>query len=122
MNFSQWGKEPESTGYDKEILRNIGKSTVHVPSDFNVHSRIDRMFIKPRDKAIDADKIDWATAEAMALGSLSFDGYNARLVGEDSERGTFSQRHTILHDQETAAKFMPLLDAPYMKEHRNGRI
>jgi 2-oxoglutarate dehydrogenase E1 component len=56
------------------------------------------MFMKPRGKAIDADKIDWATAEAMALGSLSFDGYNARLVGEDSERGTFSQRHTVLHD------------------------
>lgn len=122
MNFSQWGKEPEHTGYDIDALRNIGKSTVHVPEGFNVHSRIERMFMKPRQKAIDANKIDWATAEAMALGSLSFEGYNARLVGEDSERGTFSQRHTVLHDQEDAHKTMPLLDAPFMREHSKGRI
>jgi len=49
-------------------------------------------------KALDAGSIDWATAEAMALGSLAFEGYNARMVGEDSERGTFSQRHAVFHD------------------------
>lgn len=122
MNFSQWGKEPEHTGYDTAKLKEIAKSTVVIPESFNVHSRIKRMFIDARLKSIENNKIDWATAEAMAMGSLSFDGYNARLVGEDSERGTFSQRHTVMHDQETAAKTMPLLDSPYMKENSKGRI
>jgi len=55
-----------------------------------VHDRLKRMYIDDRIKSLDAGKIDWASAEAMALGSLAFEGYNARLVGEDSERGTFS--------------------------------
>jgi len=54
----------------------------------------------------------------MALGSLSFDGYNARLVGEDSERGTFSQRHGILTDQVTFEKTCPLLEAPLTAEFK----
>lgn len=56
------------------------------------------MYIADKLKVLDAGKVDWATAEAMALGSLQFDGYNSRLVGEDSERGTFSQRHMVFHD------------------------
>ena len=56
------------------------------------------MFIGPRLKSIEKGQIDWATAEAMALGSLAFEGFNARLVGEDSERGTFSQRHALFTD------------------------
>jgi 2-oxoglutarate dehydrogenase complex dehydrogenase (E1) component-like enzyme len=56
------------------------------------------MFIEPKLKSLERGNIDWATAEAMALGSLAFDGYNSRLVGEDSERGTFSQRHAVFHD------------------------
>ena len=63
-----------------------------------MHDRLERMFINERRKAIEAGNIDWATAEAMALGSLTFDGFNSRLVGEDSERGTFSQRHLVYHD------------------------
>jgi len=59
------------------------------------------MYIADRTKTLDSGKVDWASAEAMALGSLTFDGYNSRLVGEDSERGTFSQRHMVFHDQES---------------------
>lgn len=55
-----------------------------------MHSRLSRMYIADRTKTIESGKADWASAEAMALGSLTFDGYNSRLVGEDSERGTFS--------------------------------
>lgn len=57
------------------------------------------MHIANRLKGIEADQIDWATAEAMAMISLNMDGYNVRLVGEDVERGTFSQRHLVFHDQ-----------------------
>lgn len=90
MDFSQWGKEPEHTGYDTKKLLDIGRATVDLPSDFNAHDRLKRMFIEPRLKALDKGHIDWASAEAMALGSLAHEGFNARLVGEDSERGTFS--------------------------------
>lgn len=56
------------------------------------------MYIEPKLKSLSQGQIDWATAEAMALVSLAQEGYNSRLVGEDSERGTFSQRHAVLHD------------------------
>lgn len=54
-------------------------------------------------------------AEASAFGSLITDGYNVRLVGEDSERGTFSQRHAIFTDQTTSKPFVPLRESPYMQ-------
>ena len=98
MEFSQWGSEPQSTGYDQSKLLEIAKSTVNIREGFNVHSRLQKMFIEPRLKSIEKGRIDWATAEAMALGSLAFEGFNSRLVGEDSERGTFSQRHTVFTD------------------------
>lgn len=80
------------------------------------------MFIQERKKSIEEGQIDWATAEAMALGSLAFDGFNSRLVGEDSERGTFSQRHLVFHDQVTGEKCMPIRDSQYMQDNLDGRI
>ena len=74
---------------------------MEIPQGFNVHPRLQKMFIDQRLKALADGRVDWATAEAMALGSLSIEGFNSRLVGEDSERGTFSQRHTVFHDQVT---------------------
>ena len=56
------------------------------------------MFIESRIKTIESGKFDWATAEAVAFGSLAIEGFNVRLVGEDSERGTFSQRHVVFTD------------------------
>jgi 2-oxoglutarate dehydrogenase complex dehydrogenase (E1) component-like enzyme len=56
------------------------------------------MHIANRLSNIDNNEFDWATAEAMAYGSLLIDGYNVRLSGEDVERGTFSQRHAVFHD------------------------
>ena len=80
------------------------------------------MFIEARLKQIEKGKIDWATAEAMALGSLAFEGFNSRLVGDDSERGTFSQRHTVFTDQTTGKRCMPLLESQFMKENLKGRL
>jgi 2-oxoglutarate dehydrogenase E1 component len=56
------------------------------------------MHIANRIKGINENKVDWASAEAMAMASLNMQGYNVRLVGEDVERGTFSQRHLVFHD------------------------
>ena len=61
-----------------------------MPENFNVHPRLQKMFINSRQKSIEKGVYDWATAEAMALGSLTFEGFNTRVVGEDTERGTFS--------------------------------
>ena len=67
------------------------------------------MHITNRLKSIDQNKIDWATAEAMALVSLNMQGFNTRIIGEDVERGTFSQRHMVFHDQKEYGKtFTPL--------------
>lgn len=121
MNFSQWGKEPEQTGYETNTLKEMVKATVDIPEGFNVHSRLRRMYIEDRLKSINNDKVDWASAEAMALGSLAFEGYNTRLVGEDSERGTFSQRHMVFHDQDNGNECRPFRDSQFMKQAK-GRM
>ena len=115
MQFSQWGEEPAQTGFDTAKLVDIAKSTVDLPAGFNVHPRLKKMFIDPRIKTIESGKFDWATAEAIAFGSLASEGYNVRLVGEDSERGTFSQRHAVFTDQETTQAFRPLIQSNYMQ-------
>jgi len=65
---------------------------------------LEKFHIANRLKGLNADKIDWATAEAMALGSLNLEGYNTRIIGEDSERGTFNHRHAVFTDQEVPGK------------------
>lgn len=83
------------------------------------------MHIKSRLKDIDEDKYDWATAEAMACGSLIVDGFNVRIVGEDVERGTFSHRHAVLQDSTSlsGSKFTtPLRDSQFMKANSKGRF
>lgn len=92
--------EPKNgTGWDPKKLLDIGKISVEYKEGNVVpHQRLVKMHIANRLKGIEENKLDWATAEAMAFGSLLIDGYNVRLTGEDSERGTFSQRHAVLHD------------------------
>lgn len=81
------------------------------------------MHIANRSKAIDEDRIDWATAEAMALTSLNHEGYNTRLIGEDVERGTFSQRHMVYHDQERFGEtFSPLVQNIDRTNKKLGRM
>ena len=98
MQFSHLGKEPESTGVQGQTLIDIGKASVQVPIGFKAHERLTRTHIGSRITAIDKNEIDWATAEAMAVGSLLTEGYNVRISGEDVERGTFSQRHMVIVD------------------------
>ena len=79
-----------------------------MPDGFHVHRTIQR-FLDNRRKAIETGEgIDWATAEALAFGSLLLEGHPVRLSGQDCERGTFSQRHSVLIDQETEERYMPL--------------
>jgi 2-oxoglutarate dehydrogenase complex dehydrogenase (E1) component-like enzyme len=96
MHFSQNGKDPDTTGFCETALTNIIKASVEFPESIKPHNRLQRMHIAHRLKSIEEDKLDWATAEAMACGSLTIDRYNVRIVGEDVERGTFSHTHAVL--------------------------
>jgi 2-oxoglutarate dehydrogenase E1 component len=96
-----------NTGVALATLREIGKKITTVPDGFHVHRTIQR-FLDTRRKAIETGEgIDWSTAEALASCTLLLDGHRVRLSGQDSERGTFSQRHAVLIDQESEARHTP---------------
>ena len=95
------------TGVAIEKLKEIGAKITSVPEGFHVHRTIAR-FLDARRKSIeDGTGIDWSTGEALAFCSLLLEGHRVRLSGQDSERGTFSQRHSVLIDQENEARHTP---------------
>jgi 2-oxoglutarate dehydrogenase E1 component len=97
-----------NTGVAVETLKDMGERLTAVPKDFHVHRTIQR-FLDARGKAIETGQgIDWSTAEALSFGSLLLEGHHVRLSGQDSERGTFSQRHSVLVDQENEDRHTPL--------------
>ncbi len=96
------------TGVEIAKLKEIGTRITAVPEGFQVHRTIGR-FLDNRRRMIDTGEgLDWATGEALAFGSLLDEGRPVRLSGQDSERGTFTQRHSVLIDQETEARYIPL--------------
>ncbi len=95
------------TGVELATLKEIGQKITALPPGFHLHRTLTR-FLENRHKAIETGAgIDWATAEALAFCSLLRDGHRVRLSGQDSERGTFSQRHAVLTDQETEERYTP---------------
>ena len=95
------------TGVDVAVLKDIGRKITRVPDGFRVHRTVQR-FLDNREKAIENGVgIDWATGEALALCTLMLEGHRVRLSGQDSERGTFSQRHSVLFDQEDESRYTP---------------
>jgi 2-oxoglutarate dehydrogenase E1 component len=97
-----------NTGVDTATMHDMGKKLTAVPEGFHVHRTIQR-FLDARAKAIETGQgIDWSTAEALAFGSMLLEGNPVRLSGQDSERGTFSQRHSVLTDQENEDRYTPL--------------
>ena len=96
------------TAVPMKTLKEIGKKLTEVPENFEVHRTI-RRFLDNRRKMIETGEgIDWATAEALAFGSILLEGNPVRLSGQDSERGTFSQRHSVLYDQRDESRYIPL--------------
>jgi 2-oxoglutarate dehydrogenase E1 component len=95
------------TGVDVSVLRDIGRKITKVSDGFRVHRTVQR-FLENRAKAIENGVgIDWATGEALAFCTLLQEGHHVRLSGQDSERGTFSQRHSVLIDQEDESRYTP---------------
>jgi 2-oxoglutarate dehydrogenase E1 component len=81
-----------------------------VPADFHIHKTLQRILDAKKEMFANGEGFDWATAEALAFGSLLAEGACVRLSGQDSGRGTFSQRHAVWVDQQTGAKYIPLTE------------
>src|SRR5262249_36161592 len=109
---------PLDTGVPREVLDKITLALVTTPPGFQVHPKLARI-IANRRKEFDEDRVDWSLAESLAFGSLLLEGTPVRLAGQDTRRGTFSQRHSVLVDHETEAEYTPLAHlgadaAPFM--------
>lgn len=100
--------EARSTGVDFDTLKKVGKAIGSYPEGFQAHKNLARI-LKTRGTSVEDGKgIDYSTAEALAFGTLALEGNHVRVSGQDVERGTFSQRHAVLHDQATDETYTPL--------------
>jgi 2-oxoglutarate dehydrogenase E1 component len=95
------------TAVPPEQLQSLNRELIRVPDDFTVHPKLQRQ-LERRVPALDEGGIDWGQAEALAFGSLLVDGIPVRLTGQDTERGTFSHRHLVLHDAKTGERYAPI--------------
>ncbi|KAI5958364.1 KGD1 [Candida theae] len=96
------------TGVDEDTLKKIGVAISEAPEGFEIHRNLKRI-LNQRKKAVETGEgIDYSTGEALAYGSLALEGYHVRVSGQDVERGTFSQRHAVLHDQKSEKTWTPL--------------
>ncbi|XP_019627441.1 PREDICTED: probable 2-oxoglutarate dehydrogenase E1 component DHKTD1, mitochondrial [Branchiostoma belcheri] len=99
------------TGVDANLLKYVGAKSVEVPSDLAVHPHLQKTLVDVRKKKMEVGTgLDWATAEALAVGSLLYQGFNVRISGQDVGRGTFSHRHFMLIDQDDDRMHIPLND------------
>ena len=96
-----------TTGVDKALLARIGDAHLAFPEGFTVHPRVQPVLDKRREMAYEG-KIDWAFAELLALGTLVAEGKLIRMSGQDTRRGTFTQRHSVIIDRRTGNEFTPL--------------
>src|ERR671932_1370362 len=105
--------EIPETAVSAEKLSDLNKALLERPDSFHVNRKLERLLQKNRAELNgDGDGIDWAHAEALAFASILEDGVPIRLTGQDTERGTFSQRHSVLHDVETDEVYVPLQNIP----------
>lgn len=101
--------EIPDTGVALDVLTNIGQRSVTAPDGVKIHARLQKYHIDQRKKKVaQGNGIDWATAEALAFGSLIKEGHDVRISGQDVGRGTFSQRHAMFVCQDTERAVIPL--------------
>jgi len=97
-----------NTGVKPEILKNVGKTITSLPETFKPHRAVKRVYDQRAQMIETGEGVDWAVGEALAFATLLVEGNHVRLSGQDVERGTFSHRHSVLHDQETGESYSPL--------------
>ncbi|WP_083285700.1 multifunctional oxoglutarate decarboxylase/oxoglutarate dehydrogenase thiamine pyrophosphate-binding subunit/dihydrolipoyllysine-residue succinyltransferase subunit [Microbacterium sp. BH-3-3-3] len=98
---------PETTGVSREVVQHIGDAFVNKPDGFTVHNKLQQLLDKRLDMSRNGN-IDWAFGELLAFGSVLMEGTPVRLAGQDSRRGTFVQRHSVLHDRDNGQEWLPL--------------
>lgn len=98
---------PETTGVSREVVQHIGDAFVNKPDGFTVHTKLQQLLDKRLDMSRNGN-IDWAFGELLAFGSVLMEGTPVRLAGQDSRRGTFVQRHAVLHDRDNGQEWLPL--------------
>ncbi len=103
-----YNHEPVATGVPAEQLDLIGKALATWPQDFNIHPKIKRLAEERGKVVASRGRIDWALAEMLSIGSLLLDAIPCRLSGQDSRRGTFSQRHSYWYDVRSRKRYKPL--------------
>ena len=91
-----------------EILKRVGEAMTTLPENFKPHRAVKKIFDQRRQMIETGEGIDWAVGEALAFATLIVEGNHVRLSGQDVERGTFSHRHSVIHDQETGERYCPL--------------
>lgn len=96
------------TNISLNTFTDLNKKIFELPYDFTINNRLKRILERKQNIIETKSKLDWSHAELLALGSIIKDGKNIRLTGQDTERGTFSQRHAVLHDINNGNKFIPL--------------
>ncbi len=108
LSTASLGPRKGKTSVQKNKLIEIAKLINKIPEDFDVHKKVYKIYKERLDSVTEGKKIDWATAESLAFATLLDQGYGVRFSGQDSGRGTFSQRHAVLYDQENENRFVPL--------------
>ncbi|HEV2595609.1 MAG TPA: 2-oxoglutarate dehydrogenase E1 component [Sphingomicrobium sp.] len=102
------GRRNIATAIGEDEVQRLGSVLTTVPEGFAIHKTLQRILDAKKAMFTSGTGFDWATAESLAFGSLLADGQSVRLSGQDSGRGTFSQRHAVWVDQQTGQKFIPL--------------
>ncbi|HEY7084736.1 MAG TPA: 2-oxoglutarate dehydrogenase E1 component [Hyphomicrobiaceae bacterium] len=108
IGFAEDEARRGNTGVAIETLKDVGRRITTIPQDFIAHKTIQRLLQRRREMVETGTGIDWAMAESLAFATLLNDGFPVRFSGQDSERGTFSQRHSVLIDQESERRYTPL--------------
>jgi len=101
------------TGIAPKLFDSLGRTLTTIPDDLNIHPTLRRILDAKRNMFKTGEGFDWATGEALSFGSLLSEGYGVRLSGQDSGRGTFSQRHAVWVDQKDEHKYIPLATLPH---------
>ena len=96
------------SGVDKKKVIEIGTKLSSIPENFTIHKTLKKIFDNKKKMFTTNKSIDWSTAETLAFGTLLVDGFSVRLSGQDSGRGTFSQRHSVLRNQDSHERYIPL--------------
>ena len=97
-----------ASGVSKEKINLIGKKITTIPNNFSIHKTLKKIFENKQRMFTNSLPIDWSTAESLAFGTLLEEGFSVRLSGQDSGRGTFSQRHSVLRNQDSHERYIPL--------------